>query len=211
MIDTLHAVLEQVRQAYPDTFERGLRWYQDAHAHACRIAQATGFPVSNAAAVIAIVSPNVRWETNLKAAETFLSEVRDGKSPAEIRIPTYKRNKHVAYIALFFSDPSVLFDERSCPKVRAFYRNILDPSDPEPVTIDRHMHRLWLALSGEHMPRLTLRRYRLIASTVRAVARRSGLVPCEAQAILWLAWKEARDAFEPHVKGEDHADDRAAA
>lgn len=190
MVRLFTSLLDHIRSDDPALYERGLRWYPDAHETARRLAQRYGVETPNVIAVIAVLSPNVRWETNVEAAETVLDAFVRGLDPSSVRIQTYGRNKARAFELIRHPDPASTFNPRTCPKVHAFFRNILDPSDPEPVTIDRHMARLYFALSGEPGKRLTYRRYQDIANLIREASRLHGAIPSEGQAVLWVAWRE---------------------
>lgn len=81
------------------------------------------------------------------------------------------------------------------PKVRSFYGNILDPEDPEPVTIDTHAHD---AAVGMKLPYADPRglssvgRYNSFASAYRGAAKSVGIVPNEMQAAVWTGWKDLK-------------------
>lgn len=84
-------------------------------------------------------------------------------------------------------------------KTGNFYRNIYDPSDPEPVTIDTHAHDI---AYGEKLPYADTprnldnpNRYNNVALSYRNATRRlnaeSGVVqtPGATQAVTWGAWR----------------------
>lgn len=81
------------------------------------------------------------------------------------------------------------------PKVRSFYGNILDPEDPEPVTIDTHAHD---AAVGMKLPYAQERglssagRYNSFATAYRGAAQSVGIVPSEMQAAVWTGWKDLK-------------------
>jgi hypothetical protein len=75
-------------------------------------------------------------------------------------------------------------------KIGAFYANIVNPRNAEPVTVDRHA----IAICLGHPPdegeqQLTGYRYRCYAAAYRLVAEERGMVPSEVQAITWAAYR----------------------
>lgn len=77
-------------------------------------------------------------------------------------------------------------------KTGHFYRNIADPADPHPVTVDRHAHDI---AAGERYGRrnrgLTCpARYATLADAYRAAAAELGELPSTVQAVTWLAWRQ---------------------
>ena len=67
-------------------------------------------------------------------------------------------------------------------KTISFWRNIFNPFDNRFVTIDRHIHKL--AYGGKTMS-VTPKRYRVISSAIKKIAREVDLKPNEVQAVLW--------------------------
>ena len=78
-------------------------------------------------------------------------------------------------------------------KTRAFYRNLLDPNRPGPVTIDRHAISLLYGLKLGDTTGLTILNrigaYQWAAAIYRTVARRYGVLPHQLQAVTWLTWR----------------------
>lgn len=60
-------------QASPETIEKYATWYQDAHDAAMHLAQKHGYPLKTVIGVIAALSPNTPWDSNLKQADHLLS------------------------------------------------------------------------------------------------------------------------------------------
>lgn len=73
-------------------------------------------------------------------------------------------------------------------KTGQFYLNILDPSDPFPVTVDRHAHDIAAGhVFGEGERGLsTAARYTMIAGQYRQVAAEYGVPACRVQARTWV-------------------------
>lgn len=83
-------------------------------------------------------------------------------------------------------DPLIVLPADS--KTWNFYRAIADPSDPDSVVIDRHVHDV---IAGEtygnrdrNLSNKT--RYATLARAVRLAARRLGVIPNVLQAVIWV-------------------------
>jgi hypothetical protein len=116
----------------------------------------------------------------------------------ELKFTTYPRNvekaerirrvsKRADYLDLVQPQPA------SGWKIGSFYRNIVDPDDGEPVTIDRHA----IAVAIGHAPsgreqNLTAYRYRCLAEAYRQVAAERGLTPNAVQAITWCEYRRTK-------------------
>lgn len=62
--------------------------------------------------------------------------------------------------------------------------NILDPDNPEPVTIDRHILNML-----EYNMCMTRKRYYQIVELIREKARDLHMIPNQLQAVLWETFK----------------------
>jgi hypothetical protein len=161
--------------AAPDQQERGRSWYQTAHDLAYVIGDGD---VRMGAGLIAALSANKRWELNVKLArdaaggdvhghtEVTLAKVRailDGADPGDV-LPLDK-------------------------KTGAFYRCILTPDDPDPVTVDRHAHDIAVGTIYGNQDRglSNLTRYATLAHAYRVAGRAIGEIPSTVQAATWIA------------------------
>lgn len=156
---------------------QGRAWYPVAHDIADVIGDGD---MRKGAGLIAALSPQTGWERNCELARDAangnvhghsgqtLDKVRailDGADPADV-LPADRKTGH-------------------------FYRNIADPSDPDPVTIDRHAHDV--AVNERYGSRDRglgcASRYATLAHAYREAARRLGELPCTVQAVTWVAWR----------------------
>jgi hypothetical protein len=156
---------------------QGRAWYPVAHDLADILGDGD---TRKGAGVIAALSPQVAWERNCKLARDAcagdahghngqtLDKVRailDGADPEDV-LPADKKTGH-------------------------FYRNIADPTDPDPVTIDRHAHDVAVGeCYGQRSRGLgCATRYATLAHAYREAARRLGELPCTVQAVTWVSWR----------------------
>ena len=128
--------------------------------------------------MISALSPFVRWERNKEEARNL---IRYGKDTI---VTTYRRNKLKA-LAIIASGNSkeYLYKKHTSHKTYNFYMNILEPSDPDFVTIDRWMLRI---LRLEMKDIYTTKRYTILANNFIDVAHSIGIVPNILQATIWL-------------------------
>jgi hypothetical protein len=94
-------------------------------------------------------------------------------------------------------------------KTGNFYRSIMDPSDPEAVTIDRHAHDIALGRPyGDADRGLGAKgRYAVLSLAYRNAAAKLGILPSELQATTWVVWTESLAGVKrrPVIARYDHA------
>lgn len=182
-VKRLHGWLAQADAA---TMARGAAWYPLAFREAAAMAEATGFTVECCAAVISHLSPQTRWEDNVRFAWHTLTN-ENGERPSACLGESHAR----ALKALHSDTPLETFGKRA-PKTRAFARAIL--GDTDAVVIDTWAVRAALADGRgfrdgtvEDMGKI-LRRvgvYEQVADAYSDAARMVKLPPTALQAIVW--------------------------
>jgi hypothetical protein len=178
-------LLEVLALADKATEREGLAWYPSAHSIGADLAIDHGATVAQAAGVIAALSPQNGWGSNVAQAGQAFGDGHAGN------VGHYDDATGKATEIIAGADPDGVLGGR---KVRSFYRNIVDPLRPGHVTIDRHMVDL---LTGERFADAkVLERvgvYQLAAAVIRGVARELGMLPQEVQAVAWVAWRKLHD------------------
>lgn len=157
---------------------RGANWYQTAHELASVLADGD---VARGAGVIAALSVQKAWDLNQRLARrAFAGDVsghlRDALVKVE-RIMSGERPEDVLPMSA---------------KTGNFYRCILDPTDPEPVVIDRHAHDIAVGAPWGSAERgLSVKgRYALLSLAYRNAAASLGILPSVLQATTWVHWTE---------------------
>lgn len=177
-----------LKQLDYDSFLEGWSWYKEAHAWACEVSDITGHPLEVVCAVLACVSPAVRWDINKRDAYALLSS---GTKAHKIMISSYGLNKTKAIKIMETGDTSIL----SGKKVVSFYHNILNPECPKNITIDRHAYRAYKQRSGSSSRgavSLTPKKYDLAGKAYKKLANRISkhlginLTPNQVQALVWI-------------------------
>jgi hypothetical protein len=158
---------------------QGRIWYRDANAIASRISNGD---VVKGAGVIAALSPQIHWNVNILFAErAFRMRKASGH---------YKGLCRKANDIMRGAKP---LDVIGGFKSRSFYQNIVNPSDAQAVTVDRHALGIACGkvLSDKVRKNLSKRAtvYNAIATMYREAATMLGMLPCELQAITWLTWR----------------------
>ncbi len=185
------AILEVFSSASEDDVAAGLSWYAHTARQAVEdvrsaflAAHGETLPFAAGCGILAALSPATGWGDNCAGAIEFAIT---GNMFAQT--PLF--NARASAIAQGVTPLDVLGGR----KVRSFYRNILDPSNPGPVTVDRHAASLvfGLRLSERALKPLTgnIGGYAYCAGAYRAAARYLGLIPCQVQAVTWIAWRNA--------------------
>jgi hypothetical protein len=176
--------------------EDGMKAYLRYHDLMLMLANAYEATLEEAAAVFAALSPSNDYKNNLRGAATMLAARAAGKDPMKVSSGTFGHAQ--ARAALYMSGTRFL-DHAKGLKTRAFYANIVDPTDPDPITVDGHMALAW---SGEPGPirnvRMTPKLYKQVASDIRAMAQKYSVLPHQMQAMLWFARKRtANSVYDP--------------
>lgn len=167
-------------RATPADIAEGLAWYPTAVAGSAKWAEWFGVNERTVACVIAAISPQCDWTSNLRIAFEVLS--------GQTLVTGGALRSNVAKARRILADKATSLDSyfKSGPKVTAFARNLSGDSDA--VTIDTHA--IQAALNDPTVYKgLHASAYEVIAGCYRDVARELGVKPCDFQAIIWCAWK----------------------
>ena len=164
------------RAQFTPVWDAGLMWYADAHQLWNHLAHTRKLSTDRVAQIASALSPSVQWEINKVDTYTLINAYQNNKELDSFNVSTYDSNKLKAW-EIMSSKNSV---KPSALKTYAFYRNMM--LDPEPVTIDRWMLRIFFQ---RPIKSLTTARYRLCEQIIKDVASEFDLIPYQAQAIVW--------------------------
>lgn len=165
----------------------GLTWYDDARAFAGTLAKGTGYSVAQVAGVIAVLSPQVDWNGNMRGAVNACAHHMAGQRPERIdEYSGYRANVAKAWRVL---DGDL--DAVRGPKVEAFAAAIR--GDMSHVVVDawairaaRDARRA-LALYASEDEQDGIVEKRAIAEAYRRAAALRGITPSAMQAVVWVA------------------------
>jgi hypothetical protein len=234
---TATQILKVFRQATIEERTNGRDWYGRARRlaeglvarygvqHRTDSADTYEDAVKRAAAVIAVLSPRLNWNKNVELAEqvytdAFMMRTIYAERPDDYRgerqkltntFPGLKGNGDKAYrILIDGEDPE---DVVSGPKVTAFWRTIVDPSDPRAVVVDRHALDVAKGTVLDDRQRgIILGRkgaYEELSALYRRAAKQltkeTGAVwtPAEVQAVCWVVWRRNHAANKGAAQKEE--------
>jgi len=181
-------ILRVYSRASKQDIAKGTIWYRDAR----RVATVIGNgDTAKGAGVIAALSPQQQWETNVKMARhACLTRKASGH---------FKANNEKANRILRGADPLTVLGG---DKVRAFYVNILNGGG-DSVTIDRHSLAVAYSrvLDDYARQRIIERKesYPQIVGRYRNRAKILGLSPADLQAITWTTWRREQGGNFPRL------------
>ena len=179
MVRAILAVYAQAEQADLDD---GRTWYPRAHALVVQWAETFGRSIANVASVVAALSPQVDWSSNLVIA----ADVLHGNPPSlngYIRTNLAKactiRDEHL---------PNTLSVFKQGCKVANFAANLAG-NWTTAVTVDTHAAQVAAGSPLANLRVDTWLRYEPVHAAYCAAARRVGMPPAFLQAITWHTWK----------------------
>lgn len=192
---TLRTAYRNIRavfdKATPADVAEGCNWYSEARENCARMSELYGIPKDAAAWIIAALSPNAKWERNLRDAWALTGALEAGHSPATVPCQTYGQNKDKAVRIWQLAKAGLPYAGiAGGRKVTAFARNIASGGEGEDVTVDFHAYGI---ARGRKFTAATAKfgapEYRLIASAYRKVAQDVGIAAPQLQAVTWLVWR----------------------
>jgi hypothetical protein len=170
-IDTLaQNIRDAYAQATDDQLARGASWYITANQLAEMIG---GGDVRKGAGIISALSPRMQWDRNVSLAVDAMAGNVHGAMGASLR---------KVEAILNGADPTDVLPMSA--KTGHFYRNIVDPTDSDAVTVDCWAYRVatreWDAAGPKNA-----RDYNEVADAYRTVASELGLITNHVQAGTW--------------------------
>ena len=120
-------IINKYREASPEFLTGGHEWYGKANEEATKLGRGD---TRRGAGIIAAISPLHDWARNVEVANELVKtgKVHNALLPANVE---KARRIHEG------EDPEAVLGGH---KVTNFFHNINDPSNPNPVTIDRHAY-----------------------------------------------------------------------
>lgn len=191
MTTEVRNILKVYRQATQQEHERGTKWYADAKAQAQEIANLHDVPLRIVVGVIAALSPNNKWDRNLKDASNMIAVFLRG-DPVDVCKPctyTKMRDKAWTVIEQMPQDDASVMKVLNGQKIVSFFSNIMGHDN---CTIDGHAYniakgkRVTLTDNETGMGKAE---YQKMQAAYTRAAKRVGLKVYELQAITWVVWK----------------------
>ena len=174
------SILAVYRSANPDHITEGIRWYPFATSTLAELRLTSGVPITAeaVAAICAVLSPRITWQSNIEGVRRILRAKRQGTRVPPV-VAGLMRNADKAWdIANGGS-----LDQVTGPKVSAFYANLT--GNLQRVTID-----VWAAraagVDDSAMTHLDRYRYVYLERAYQAVVAEIGFQCVEVQALCWI-------------------------
>ncbi len=172
-------ILATYALATADERAAGMGWYHEAH----QAADALHLSPDIGPAVVAALSPGLRWERNIEAAQRVIA--REDLNGLGVR---WYDGVRKAERIIAGADPRHVLKGN---KVRAFYQCIRNPLNRVHVCVDGHAFGIWRGkrITLDAVPELTDTVYRRISGDYVQAAQSIGILPMQLQAITWCAWR----------------------
>ena len=195
MTNHVRNILKLYRQATQEDTINGVEWYARAEREAKVIAEACALPLRTVIGVMAALSPNNKWERNVKDTMTRCQAWVACDCLSDFKVACYNTMKIKAWSILVdeLDDEQEILTRLNGQKIRAFYSNIRGLDE---VTIDGHAlniargKREGLTSDKTNMGK---REYRELQAAYVRAAKRVGVKPHVLQAITWTTWKRVHN------------------
>ena len=198
-------IIAMRRKAKPEDVAHGVAWYAEAYEQCRIIADRFNLPIHIVTGVVAALSPNNRWEINIRNANDLICAFTTGSTMDDVSVCTYSAMKQKAWSILgqmpdrYEENDTLIVDEVKTilngKKIICFYENIMGD---DTCTIDGHARNI----AYNERVNLTDNKtsigikeyanlqdaYRIAASRCRVNGRR--LKAYELQAITWVTWRK---------------------
>lgn len=191
MTQHVRNILKVYRRASADDISNGLEWYDRAWSMSVDIADKSGLHPHTVIGVMAALSPNNRWERNVRDTETMCLAFLEGDCLSDFKVSCYNTMKEKAWSILVdeLTDDEDILSRLNGQKIRSFYSNIRGLNE---VTIDGHALNIALGVrQGLTTDKTNMGKkvYRQMQDAYVRAAKRVGIKPHELQAITWTTWK----------------------
>ena len=191
MTQHVRNILKVYRRATSEDVANGLEWYDRAKRYASIISNLSGVNLNTVVGVMAALSPNNRWERNVKDTERMVWAWVKGEDLTDFKVSCYNTMKAKAWSILEddLTDDTDILTRLNGQKIRSFYSNIRGLDE---VTIDGHAYNIALGIRQgltSDKTNMGKKLYREMQSAYVKAAKRVGIKPHELQAITWTTWK----------------------
>ena len=191
MTQHVRNILKVYRRATSEDIANGLEWYDQAKRYATIISSLSGVNLNTVVGVMAALSPNNKWERNVKDTERMVWAWVKGEDMTDFKVSCYNTMKAKAWSILEddLTDDEDILTRLNGQKIRSFYSNIRGLDE---VTIDGHAYNIALGIrQGLTSDKTNMGKkvYRTMQAAYVKAAKRVGVKPHELQAITWTTWK----------------------
>lgn len=178
--------------------QTGRQWYQNAYNVCVSLGDKYGVHSDIVAGVIAALSPNNRWESNVIDAEIMLRAWAAEIDYSDVKVATYSNNKDKAATIIDCNlNRQQIVKVLRGNKTVAFFLCIASNGDSDTPCIDGHAYNIWNGTVStlKEVPGLSDKTFRIIQDAYRDAAKIISTVTGEyhsaaqVQAITWVAYR----------------------
>ena len=193
------------RRAKPQDVAAGIAWYAEAYEECRTISDGYGLPVYVVVGVVAALSPNNRWSTNITNARDLIDAFVNGRDMDSVSVCTYGAMKRKAWSILedrpirLVEHDTVIVDETkerlNGRKIVCFYENIMGE---DTCTIDGHARNIAYnerVNLTDNKTNIGVKEYANLQEAYRQAAKRCTVngrkfKAYELQAVTWVTWRK---------------------
>ena len=185
------------RRAKPQDVAQGIAWYAEAYEECRTIADKYDLPIHIVVGVVAALSPNNRWTTNVTNARDLIDAFVNGRDMDSVSVCTYGKMKEKAWSILQIKSMRnrVVKDALNGRKIVCFYENIMGE---DTCTIDGHARNIAYnerVNLTDNKTNIGVKEYANLQEAYRQAAKRCTVngrkfKAYELQAVTWVTWRK---------------------
>ena len=185
------------RRAKPQDVAQGIAWYAEAYEECRTIADKYDLPIHIVVGVVAALSPNNRWTTNVTNARDLIDAFVNGRDMDSVSVCTYGKMKEKAWSILQIKSMRnrVVKDALNGRKIVCFYENIMGE---DTCTIDGHARNIAYnerVNLTDNKTNIGIKEYANLQEAYRQAAKRCTVngrkfKAYELQAVTWVTWRK---------------------
>lgn len=168
----------------------GLSWYETMHHWCAGVADKSGIELFKVVGMFAALSPQMSVDRNQKLLIQYLNSGNASHYKFLVeKCDQIKEAKNEYQVSKILNGN----------KISAFYLNILHPSKPTRVTIDRHALSCLLQTPSNTYPlgdneySMTANQFKQFEKIYCEVSKECGILPHQLQAITWETYRRLRE------------------
>ena len=176
----------------------GMQWYNNAFQVCYTLGEKYGVHSDIVAGIIAALSPNNKWESNIIDAEIMLRAWAAEIDYSQVKVATYSNNKDKAATILDCQlNRDQIVKVLRGNKTIAFFLCIASDGDSDTPCIDGHAYNIWngTVTNLKEVPSMSDKTFRMIQDAYRDAAKLISEVSgsyhsaAQIQAITWVSYR----------------------
>lgn len=190
-MDYVENILAMYRKATPEERAAGIAWYRNARQAGEDIAERHGVSLRVAVGIMAALSPNNKWERNVKDADLLIGAYINGDHVESVAVCTYNKMRAKAWAILdaMPEDDQHMIRLLNGQKIVSFFCNIMGH---DTCTIDGHalnIARGERVNLSDNRTNIGKKLYAELQDAYTVAGHAGKLKAYEMQAVTWLVWR----------------------